>query len=95
MEMLKNKLPLQKVDVISTLDDNYEIIELLVNKEKLLPVKDIEARFHCIISGIIKDGNVRIPQKADIVGRGDRIVCTIHNKDKGKAINYLCKEIFL
>lgn len=95
MEMLKSKLPLKNLDIISNLDSNCEIIELLVSKEKSVPVMDIENKFHCIISVVMKDGIVNLPDKNMQVNNGDKIICTIEKKDKGKLINYLCKEIFI
>lgn len=95
LEILKSKLPIKNLVVISTLDNDYEIIELLANKEKLKTVGDIEEKYHCIISSLLKEGVVRLPKKNEQLHVGDRIICTVHNKDKGKLINSLCKEIFI
>ncbi|WMJ90424.1 potassium channel family protein [Anaerocolumna sp. MB42-C2] len=95
IEILKSQLPSESLDIISTLDNNYGIIELLVGKEKDITVVNIEDKFHCIISGLMKDGAVSLPKKDDRINKGDRIYCTVHKNDKEKLINYLCKEIFL
>lgn len=95
MEMLKSKLPLKRLDIISNLDNNYEIIELLVSKEKSVSVSDIEDKCNCIISAVMKNGSISIPYKGIQVNYGDKIICTTQKKDKGKLINYLCKEIFI
>jgi len=95
IEILKSKLHIKSLDVISALDNNYEIIEFLVNKEKPISVGDIETKYHCIISGLMKDGVVRLTKKNDQIHKGDKLICTVHKNDKGKLINYLCKEIFL
>jgi len=95
IEILKSKLPIKNLDVISALDNNYEIIEFLVNREKTISVGEIEGKYHCIISGLMKDGVVRLAKKNEQIHKGDKIICTVHNNDKGKLINYLCKEIFL
>jgi trk system potassium uptake protein TrkA len=95
IEILKSKLPIKSLDVIASLDSNYEIIEFLVNKEKSITVGDIETKFHCIISGLMKGGVVRLTKKNEQIHNGDKIICTVHKNDERKLINYLCKEMFL
>ncbi|MDF2484043.1 MAG: trkA2 [Herbinix sp.] len=94
LEMLKSKLPIKRLDVIAALDDYYEIIEILVNREKSMTVGDIEDKYHCIISSLVKGGKVSIPKKNNVVYNGDSIICTIHKNDKGRLISHLCKEMF-
>jgi trk system potassium uptake protein TrkA len=95
IEILKSKLPFKNLDVITSIDDNYQILELLVSKEKTVSIGDIEVKYHCIISGRMKEGVAEIPGKNDFLHNGDRIFCTVHKKEKGNLVNYLCKENFL
>lgn len=95
IEILKSKLPINTLDVLSTLDNDYEIIQFLVNKDKSVMVGEIEDKYHCIISGVMEGGVIRLPQKNELIKNDNKIICTIQKKDKGKLINYLCKEIFL
>lgn len=95
VEIIKSKLPIKSLDVISTLDNNYEIIEFLVSKEKSMTVEDIESKFHCSITGVMKDGVVRLTKRDEEIHDGDKLICTVHKNDKGKLINYFCKEMFL
>lgn len=95
IEIIKSRLPVSNLDTVSSLDNNYEIIELLVNKEKTMTVSEIEERFHCIVSALIKDGALNLPKRDDKITAGIRLYCTIEIKDKGKLINYLCKENIL
>jgi trk system potassium uptake protein TrkA len=95
IEILKSKLPINNLDIISSLDNNYEIIELLVNKEKKVSIGDIEERYDCIVFGLMQDGVVSLPKKSDQVLEGVRVICIVHVKDKGKLINFLCKESFI
>jgi trk system potassium uptake protein TrkA len=92
LEIVKNKLAVRCMNIILKLDMNYEIIELQVEKEKTSSVADLENRYHCIISGLIKDDLVRIPEKGEQLQNGDRIFCTVHKSDKKKLIHYLCKK---
>lgn len=95
IEVLKSKLSVKSLEVISTLDNDYELIELLVNKQKAIFVGEVEERYHCIISGLMREGLTKLPKKEEQIQNGDRIFCTIHKKDRDKLINFLCKEIFL
>jgi len=67
----------------------------LVNKGKVTSLEDIEINYHCIISGLIKDGVVEIPDKKQYINNGDRIICTIQKNHKEKLIKSFSKEILL
>lgn len=95
IDALKNKLLIDNIDIVSHLDNNVEIIEFLVNKVKTTSVEDVEENYHCIISGLIKDAVVEIPDKKKQIYNGDRIICTIQKKDKERLIKSLSKEILL
>ncbi|MDF2819831.1 MAG: trkA2 [Clostridiales bacterium] len=95
IEILKNKLYIKNLGIVLSLDNNYEIIDLLVSKEKSIAVKEIEEKYCCIISGLIKDGKVRLPEKNEIIHTGDRMICTIRKTDKGRLINSYSKEKLL
>jgi trk system potassium uptake protein TrkA len=95
IEIIKSRLPISSMDVVTSLDENYEIIDLLVDRERKMTVNELENKFHCIISGLSMDGKLRLPKKNDIVVKGIRLYCTIRVSDKRKLINYLCKENLL
>ena len=95
IEMIKSKLPIIRMDVVTSLDENYEIIDLLVDRERNMSVDELENKFHCIIAGLGSDGRLSLPKKNDIVTKGIRLYCTVKVSDKGKLINYFCKENLL
>ena len=95
IEALKSKLLIDSIDVVAHLDNNVEIIEFLVNKGKVTSLEDIEKNYHCIISGLIKDGVVEIPDKKQYINNGERIICTIQKNHKEKLIKSFSKEILL
>ncbi len=95
IEIAKSKLLVNNMDIITTLDDNYELIELPVNKEKAITAGDLEDRFHCDIAGVLRQGAVRLLQENDLIESGDRVFCSVSMKEKWKLINYLCKENYL
>jgi trk system potassium uptake protein TrkA len=71
------------------------IVELLVSKETEFSVGDVEKKYSCIISAVIKNGLTSLPNKNDIIKKGDRIIFTINKKDTGRIIHALSKEILL
>ncbi|MDD3174808.1 MAG: TrkA family potassium uptake protein [Herbinix sp.] len=95
IEILKSKMVVKSIDIVSTLDDRFEIIEIPVSKGKTIRVKDVEEKYDCIISGIIKGSVARLPQKNEEIHEGDRIICTIEKKDTGRLINLLSREALL
>ncbi|RDU24731.1 potassium channel family protein [Anaerosacchariphilus polymeriproducens] len=95
IEVLQSKLVMKNVEVISFLDNEYEIIEVFVNKQKEVLVGDIENRYSCLISGLVKNSEVRLPNKTDRIKSGDRIICTVQKKNKQALINLFNKEILL
>lgn len=94
-EVLQSKLIFKNLQVISFLDDDFEVIDFLVSKQKTITVEEVEAKCSCIISGLIRDGLVRLPEKNGKIHVGDRLICTILKKDKKGLINLLGKEIVL
>lgn len=95
IELLKSMLPFKGMEVLATLDNNYEVIEFIVNKEKSVTVVEVEEKFKCCISGIMNNGIVRLANNQELIHDGDKIFCTVHKEEKGHLINYLCKEIFI
>lgn len=95
VEILKSRITVKSLDIISTLDKDYEIIEVTICKGRAHTVQEIEEKYHCILSGVIVDGNFILPQKNEFVSYGSRIICTIHKKNKEKLISTFCKEMLL
>ncbi|OGO81505.1 MAG: hypothetical protein A2Y21_02745 [Clostridiales bacterium GWC2_40_7] len=90
-QILKSRIITNSLDVIASLDRDYEIIEVPVLKEKTSTVGEIENKYSCIISGILKDGNIKLPEKNQHILHGDKIICTINKKDRDRLISSLMK----
>ncbi len=93
VKILKSRLTVKSLDIVATLDKDYEIIELTIFKEKSCTVKTIEERYSCIISGILKDGKLILPHKEETLNYGDRIICTINKQHRDKLISSISKEM--
>lgn len=89
VKIIKNRLTMNSLDIVATLDKDYEIIELTLSKNKPFVINEIEDTYKCVISGIIKNSNIFIPQKTDIVKKGDRIICTLEKKNAEKLFSAL------
>lgn len=95
VEILKRKISEKNVEVLAVIQEDTEIIELTVKKHKPYPVKSIEEKYHCILSGLMVADRFVFPQKDELVPYGAKIICTILKKDKDKLITSLAKEITL
>lgn len=93
IKLLKKRLAVENLDVMSALEDDFEIIELNIDKEKSLTVSEIEQKHTCIISGIVSGGKLRLPAKADMVHPGDRMICTIQKKDKPRLVSAFTRRV--
>ena len=92
-EIVKNRLTVKSLDLIASLDKDYEIIELTVQKNKLGTIGDIEKKYSCIISGMFKKGEFFLPKKDDFIEYNDKIICTINKDDRDKIISSISKEM--
>lgn len=92
-QMLKSRILANKPGVIAALDSDYEIIEIPILKEKSSSVKEIEDKYSCIISGILKDGNIKLAKKDEPILHGYKIICTVNKKDRDKLVSSFVKEM--
>jgi len=95
IDVLKNKLLAENIDILSVLSDDIEIIELLVNRSVTLSVLEIESTCSCIISGLLRKNIISLPEKKEVIRTGDRIICTIQKEEKKKLISLVSKEIYI
>jgi trk system potassium uptake protein TrkA len=94
VKIINNSLGLNGFDVLIS-DDEYEVIELYVGKELSYNIEKVEKQYNCIISKIKRSTSDMIPDKKERILKGDKMVCTIHKKDKEKLINTFTKQELL
>lgn len=92
-QILKSRLTVKSLDIIASLDKDYEIVELTVGFGHLGTVRDIECKYSCIVSGIFKNGEFFLPKPKDPVDYHDKIICTIGKKDRDKVLTFVCGEV--
>ncbi len=95
VKILKNRLFIDSLDTLSALDDEYEIIEFQVDKDKSTTVGIIEQNYCCVVSGIVEDGKFILPSKELAIHKGSKVICTIHKKNKKNLVNSFTKEILI
>ena len=92
-ELLLNRLTVRNFDVVSHLDSEYKIIDILISKKNTKAiVGDIEKKYSCVISAINRNGNISLPKQEDLIHSEDRLVCTIHRSTEDKLIKLFSKE---
>lgn len=95
IEVLKRKLMTDHFEVLTSVDEAYDIIELLVNRDVHTTVEEIEETCHCRIGGITHSTLFSLPERHEPISLGDRIICTVSQSQKNKLFQRLCKEMLL
>lgn len=88
-DLLEARLAVKSPETIAVVGKEYEIAEITANKAKTYSVAEIENKFGCIISAVIKNDDLKIPQKNDLILQGDKFICMIHSKDKKQLISLI------
>jgi K+ transport systems, NAD-binding component len=87
--ILKTKLSVNKTGTLTVINKDYEIAEVLINKEKRFTVKELEEKYTCVISAILKEEEFIFPSKDKFVKPGERIICTIGKNNLERLISAL------
>lgn len=88
-DILEAKLAVKSSETIAVINKDYEVIEIIVNKSRSYSVKEIEEKYNCIISAIIREESLILPTKNELVKQGEKIICTISKKSKDRLISSL------
>lgn len=91
--IIKNKIQYNRCNTIIALDDNISIIKVPILKGKPYKLNDIEKKYNCIISSVLRNGNLEIPQKDDAIKVGDVILCSVGKKDRDKIVQAFAGEM--
>jgi len=62
-DIIKAKLSANRSGVITAINKDYEVAEFVVTKDGNFRIKDLEDKFGCIVSAIIRDENFIFPEK--------------------------------
>lgn len=95
VDILKSKIAEHSSETISLLNNNYEIIKVIINKKKSYIVNELEEKYNCRISAIIRNNGFILPEQSYIINQGDEFICTINAKDKHRLIASVEGEIYV
>jgi len=88
-DILKTKLSVNRAGTIAVINKDYEVAEIIVSKDKHFTVKEMEEKYSCVISAIIREDDLIFPSKDESVKQGERIICTINKNNIERLISAL------
>lgn len=94
-EILIQRLTAKNADLVLAENSEYEILEVFVGRGKPCSVGGAEQKLSCIISGIIRCGQMTLPAKEAPLRFGDKIICTVPKGKKEKLMQYFSREMAL
>ena len=94
-DLIKSKLSLDYVNLISVFDKEFELIEIHVTRDRKISKEELETKFRCVVTFIKRDHEVRFPHKDDIFLINDRIIVGVSKQEELRVISYLNKELFI
>jgi len=88
-EILIDKLSANRLGTITAINKDYEVAELSASKDIRLTVRELEEKYSCVISAIIRENELVFPKENDNVRHGERIICTIGRKNIEQLVSAL------
>lgn len=89
VNLLKTKLLTNKTKSLANIENDYEIADVIISKDRHFTIKELEQKYTCIISAIVKEGDVIFPSKDEFIKPGERIICTISKNNLERLISVL------
>lgn len=91
IEVIKSKI-CQTESKIEVLDNNIDIVEIVITSSIFMSVEQLEDKYNCRVCAIYINGCFNIPQRGQAIQSGDKIVCSVNDRDRAIMINELIKE---
>lgn len=92
INIIKNRIIDKKSGTLLILNNDVSIEEFTINKLNFSNVLEIEDKFYCRICAVSKNGKFIIPNKNELLEKGDKIVCSITKENKEKLVRAIMKE---
>ena len=89
--IIKNKIIDKNSDSLLILSNDVSIEEISINNIKFNNILEIEDKFNCRICAVCKNEEVMIPNKNQLLEKGDKIVCSINKENKEKLVRAIMK----
>lgn len=91
--IVKSRIVEKGSDILAALDDELIIAEVSVRVDKTASIEDIEQKYSCAISAVLKEGKVIVCNKNQCIQIGDILVCTINKQNYERLVHALSEEI--
>ena len=92
INIIKNKIiDKNSIDTLLILNNDVSIEEITINKLKFNNVLEIEDKFNCRICAVSRNGEFMIPNKNELLKKGDKIICSISKENKEKLVKAIMK----
>jgi trk system potassium uptake protein TrkA len=91
INIIKNRLIDKKSGTLLILNNEVSIEEITIDKLVFTNILEIEDKFKCRICSISRNGGYSIPNKDQLLEKGDKIVCSINMQNKEKLIKAIMK----
>lgn len=92
INIIKNRIIDKKSGTLLILNNDVSIEEFTINKLNFSNVLEIEDKFHCRMCAVSKNGEFIIPNKSELLEKGDKIICSISKENKEKLVRAIMKE---
>ena len=87
VDILKAKLSVDHSGSIAVINKDYGVAKINIAKDKRFTVKELEEKYSCVISAIIREENLKFPSKEELLMQGEKIICTIGKNDLERLIS--------
>jgi len=95
INIIKNKITLKNSETKLILCNDMSIEEVTINKLNFNNVSEIEDKFNCRICAVCKSGEFKIPDRNELLEKGDKIICSINKGNKEKLVKAIMKGKFI
>jgi trk system potassium uptake protein TrkA len=93
INIIKNKIIDKNSDTLLILNNDISIEEITINKLKFNNFLEIEDKFNCRICAVWKNGEYMLPNKNELLEKGEKIICSINKENKEKLVKAIMKGI--
>jgi len=92
INIIRNSIIDKNSDTLLILNNDISIEEITINKLNYNNILEIEGKFNCRICAVSKNGGFMIPDKNQLLEKGDKIICSINKENKEKLVKAVMKE---
>jgi trk system potassium uptake protein TrkA len=92
INIIKNKIiDKNSIDTLLIVNNDISIEEITINRLKFNNILEIEDKFNCRICAVSRNGEFMIPNKTELLKKGDKIICSINKENKEKLVKAIMK----